>query len=180
MTALIYAVDNACIGVIKALLDAEADVNIQDNDGMTALWHAVIHDYFKVVEQLLILEVDKDSIDKDKMTALSIYAVNNGCFYAVKALLDAGCDKNNIKDKIKSLLMDSVNSNFYNKFDTVKQLLDAGLVDKDSLDNHKMKSLLKDAINYNEHDIVKQLIALGVDKDGIGNDHIQVIKIKKL
>lgn len=69
-TALILATEEEPhISVIKALIDAGADVNHQNNHGKTALWKAADNDDLKAVRALLLAGADVNAKDNYGETA---------------------------------------------------------------------------------------------------------------
>jgi len=52
-TALMLAVSHGRLEMVRMLLDAQADVNAQDDDGSTALMCATEHGYTEIVKLLL-------------------------------------------------------------------------------------------------------------------------------
>ena len=51
-TALMIAVEEKHIELVKLLLDSEANVNLKDNDGKTALMLAIEKNYAEIIELL--------------------------------------------------------------------------------------------------------------------------------
>ncbi|XP_003373344.1 ankyrin repeat-containing domain protein [Trichinella spiralis] len=77
-TALMLAVSQNKLESVKLLLEAGANVNLQDEDGSTALMCAAEHGHKDVVRLLLdVPEIDATMVDQDGSTALSV-AVDNG------------------------------------------------------------------------------------------------------
>lgn len=72
-TALMLAVSHGRLDTVRLLLEAGADVNIQDEDGSTALMCAAEHGHLEIVK-LLLSQADCDVavVDHDGSTALSI------------------------------------------------------------------------------------------------------------
>ncbi|TNM92242.1 hypothetical protein fugu_019254 [Takifugu bimaculatus] len=72
-TALMLAVSHGRMGMVRALLDRGADVNLQDDEGSTALMCASEHGHADIV-RLLLAQADCDAtlMDSDESTALSI------------------------------------------------------------------------------------------------------------
>lgn len=72
-TALMLAVSHGNLDMVQILLDAGADINIQDEDGSTALMCAAEHGKIDIVK-LLLAQTDCDSSvqDVDGSTALKI------------------------------------------------------------------------------------------------------------
>ncbi|XP_072019321.1 uncharacterized protein [Amphiura filiformis] len=72
-TALMLAVSHGKLEMVKQLLEAGADVNIQDEDGSTALMCASEHGHLEIVKLLLAHpHCDATLMDNDGSTAFSI------------------------------------------------------------------------------------------------------------
>uniref|UniRef100_F1KS99 KN motif and ankyrin repeat domain-containing protein 1 n=1 Tax=Ascaris suum TaxID=6253 RepID=F1KS99_ASCSU len=77
-TALMLAVSHGKINTTRLLLQCNADLNIQDEEGSTALMCAAEHGHKEIVKLLLAQpDIDASLSDCDSSTALSI-AVENG------------------------------------------------------------------------------------------------------
>ncbi|MDE0108948.1 MAG: ankyrin repeat domain-containing protein [Bryobacterales bacterium] len=86
----VQALDRRALG---ALLEASADVNAAQVDGMTALHWAVRHDDPAVAELLLEAGADASVANRYGVTPLTIACIN-GSGPVVELLLDAGADPN--------------------------------------------------------------------------------------
>ncbi|KAK3912257.1 KN motif and ankyrin repeat domain-containing protein 1 [Frankliniella fusca] len=72
-TALMLAVSHGRLDTVRLLLEAGADVNIQDEDGSTALMCAAEHGHLDIIKLLLAQpDCDVTVVDHDGSTALSI------------------------------------------------------------------------------------------------------------
>ncbi|GIY11620.1 KN motif and ankyrin repeat domain-containing protein 3 [Caerostris extrusa] len=72
-TALMLAVSHGKKDIVKILLDAGAEVNLQDKDGSTALMCAAEHGHIDIVKILLSHpECDPTIVDNDECNALTI------------------------------------------------------------------------------------------------------------
>ncbi|KAE8743368.1 hypothetical protein FOCC_FOCC011020 [Frankliniella occidentalis] len=72
-TALMLAVSHGRLDTVRLLLEAGADVNIQDEDGSTALMCAAEHGHLDILKVLLAQpDCDVTVVDHDGSTALSI------------------------------------------------------------------------------------------------------------
>lgn len=72
-TALMLAVSHGRLDMVKMLLEAGADINIQDEDGSTALMCAAEHGHIEIVKHFLCQpDCESTIIDVDGSTALKI------------------------------------------------------------------------------------------------------------
>ncbi|CAG9816689.1 unnamed protein product [Phaedon cochleariae] len=72
-TALMLAVSHGRLDMVKLLLEAGADINIQDEDGSTALMCSAEHGHIEIVKHLLCQpDCDSTITDVDGSTALKI------------------------------------------------------------------------------------------------------------
>lgn len=72
-TALMLAVSHGRLDMVKMLLEAGADINIQDDDGSTALMCAAEHGHIEIVKHFLSQpDCDSSITDVDGSTALKI------------------------------------------------------------------------------------------------------------
>ena len=78
---------------VKRLIEAEADVNAQDNNGFTVLMLASANGHIDVAQLLIEEGADVNAQDKIGATAL-IVASRRGQTYIVKLLIEAGADVN--------------------------------------------------------------------------------------
>ena len=58
-TPLMIAAGNNHLDAVTALLNADAEIDVQNNDGETALWNAAFYEWPKVVDVLLANGADK-------------------------------------------------------------------------------------------------------------------------
>lgn len=94
ITALIFAVDNNYISLIKLLIDNGSDINTRDNDRNTALMYAVWNNNIKLVKLLLDNGADIDNKNKLNNTPLT-YAIKHNNTNIVELLLSNGADVDN-------------------------------------------------------------------------------------
>ncbi|VIO93835.1 Uncharacterized protein BM_BM5928 [Brugia malayi] len=103
-TALMLAVSHGKINTTKLLIDCQADLNIQDEEGSTALMCAAEHGHKEIVKLLLLQkDIDASLSDCDSSTALSI-AVENGhrdIGVLIYAHLNHSCKQNQKQQKIE-------------------------------------------------------------------------------
>ena len=102
-TPLIYVSISNQIEIAKLLLNAGADVNIQNNTGSTALIYAAYAKQIEIVKLLLSAGADIDKQDIDGNTALIKAAPNNNR-EIVEILLDYGADE---------FILNNYNKSFY-------------------------------------------------------------------
>ncbi len=92
-TALIWAATKGHTEVVKALIEAGANLNAQDKNGYTALIWATREGRAEVVEALIDAKADLNAQDYEGKTAL-ILAARKGRTEVVKALIEAEADLN--------------------------------------------------------------------------------------
>jgi len=92
-TALSYAVDLRNHGMIRMLLNLNADPNHFDSTGRTALVHAIQLKDHEITKTLLEAGADPNIPDEHGLTALT-HAVHVGWAFLVNLLLEAGADPN--------------------------------------------------------------------------------------
>jgi ankyrin repeat protein len=110
--------------IIKQLIEAGANVNLQDNYGYTALMHAATKSTDNTVKMLINTGADVNLQNKYGYTAL-MYAATKSTENTVKMLIDAGADVNLLDSEGWTALM-CVVSNFNSSKNTAKLLIDAG------------------------------------------------------
>lgn len=69
-TALMLAVSHGRMGMVRALLDRRADVNLQDDEGSTALMCASEHGHADIV-RLLLAQADCDATLMDSVSLVT-------------------------------------------------------------------------------------------------------------
>jgi len=98
-TALLYAARDGLFDLVKMLIDAGADINIENwsgyasSSGSTALINAARGGHLDIVRVLIKAGANIDFMGRDGDTALMI-AARAGNIEVAKALLDAGADVN--------------------------------------------------------------------------------------
>ena len=118
-------IDHASRGNLRAvrdLIDAGADLNLQDKDGVTALMYASDNNHLKIVRILVGAGANINLKTKDKQTAL-MGVCWKGHLEVVKALVDAGADLN-LQDKDGDTALVLASKEGY--LEIVKILIDAG------------------------------------------------------
>jgi ankyrin repeat protein len=101
-TALHYGAEAGSLAVVTKLLDALADVSLQESGGLTALHLAAGNGHKEVVELLCIRECDPRTADKDGWTPLFFAADNNRLEtteYLLDLMMQRGLDPLALTDK---------------------------------------------------------------------------------
>ncbi len=80
------------------LLDAQADPDSRDENGMGLLHHAVIRDQTRFVEELLLKRADPNLADKKGKNALH-YAIEKKNLIAMDILLERGADPDRVDER---------------------------------------------------------------------------------
>ena len=162
--ALYDAVDKEDSLRLKQLLDAGADINDVDEDGLTVLMYAVVDKKKKIIPQLLQAGADVNASVEDGFTIL-MNECKEGHADTVKQLLKTNVDVNVAdKDGLTALMYASDQGNAA----IVKQLLKAG-ANVNVADKNGWTPLMY--ANSKSKGAVKQLLKAGanvnaVDKDG--------------
>ncbi|XP_031575328.1 ankyrin repeat domain-containing protein 50-like [Actinia tenebrosa] len=97
-TALFGAIRKDNESIVRALIEADADVNKTDNDGATALFSAIEYENESIVQALIDAGADVNKTDDDGQTALlcvSLISLDD----SIGLLIDAGADVNLPDDK---------------------------------------------------------------------------------
>jgi len=87
---LVVCMEGNC-DIVHALLEKNADVDAQDNDGATALMLAIINEHLEVIMALLSKNSNLNIRDYEGSTAL-MNACKDGSINCVRLLLDKGAD----------------------------------------------------------------------------------------
>jgi len=91
-TNLIQTVKNKHLAIVEMLIDAGANINSKDNDGLSTLMWAVTVNNFKMVQYLVKeKKLDLNKTDNDGHSAL-IYAINQDNFQISQFLLNNDAD----------------------------------------------------------------------------------------
>lgn len=88
-TALMFAASNNHEEIVRALIDAGADINIKSSHGTTALMQAALEGHLQITKALIEAGADVDDLRR----ALP-YAISNRHIEVVKALIEAGVNVN--------------------------------------------------------------------------------------
>jgi len=92
-TALMSAVFGGNDAIVERLLNADADVHAQSDEGITALMQAAARGHNEMVKRLLKAGADVNAKDKKDMTP-AIRSVLGGHGETASILIDAGADQN--------------------------------------------------------------------------------------
>ena len=187
---LMYATGEGRIDIVKELIAAGADVNYVVNEN-TALIYAVIYQHLDIVKELLNVGAN---VDFNNVTSALNEAATDGYLDIVKELIAARADVNTNDFMDRSALINSMSNNHV---DTVKELISAGadfvmdfkihIVRNNNTAHNLIKmikelgfdinetdtdgySLLYYAVLSNKLDVVKLLIASGVDVNYINSE----------
>ncbi|KAG1650958.1 E3 ubiquitin-protein ligase mib1 [Nymphon striatum] len=143
-TALQAASQNGHIEVIKILLRASSEVEIEDKDGDRAVHHAAFGDEPCVMDSIARAGADLNARNKRRQTALHI-AVNKGHVGVVKTLLDLQCHPSLQDSEGDTPLHDSISK----KRDDMLNLLLDGSADITLTNNNGFNALHHAALRGN-------------------------------
>ena len=120
-TALIYAAGNGQTDCVTELINAGAEVNIEDNNNNIALQYAVHKGDDNCLKELLS-ESEIDHMDNSGFTALSL-ACAKGFTSCANLLLEAGADVNIVTKNDTTALIEAAT---WDHPDCLQLLIDAG------------------------------------------------------
>ena len=131
--SIIEAANKGNIEVVKLLLKENADVNIQDKNGVTALMLASLNGHTHVVELLLKENADVNIKNKQGMTALNLASLK-GHTHVVELLLKKNANVN-IQDKhgVTALMLASLKGHTQIVELLLKENADVNIQKKDRL-----------------------------------------------
>jgi len=142
---------------ITSLIEAGADVNAAQVDGMTALHWAVYHDNTETARRLLQAGADVQAKNRYGVTPLSL-ASTNGNAEIVELLLENGADPNTALPGGETPLMTAARTG---KLDPVKVLLKAGARVNDV--EHNQQTAIMWAAADGHAKVVRELIDAKAD-----------------
>jgi ankyrin repeat protein len=162
--------------IIKRLIDATVDINLQENKGFTALMMAARYSNLNRTENIIKMLIDAGAnIDlqmNDGWTALMMAARNSNTTSTentVKMLIDANADINLQKDdRWTALMLAARYSHTESTENTVKMLIDAGA--DVNLKNSDGWTALMMAARFSTENTVKMLIDAGTNVNLQAND----------
>jgi len=157
-TICIYnkATENDLVKVVKTLINAGAEVDLQENNhGQTALMQAAVRGKTKVLQTLLTAGADIDKQDKDGNTAL-MQAASSRETNTVQFLLTKGADINKKDNKGRTALKKAV-GNCHGK--TAKVLIKALKISN----LYEIEDLISEVIKNNDFQSLIGLIEAIID-----------------
>lgn len=162
-TALILAAANGRLEVVRALLDANADVNAKNHFSSSALELASRQGHSEVVRALLAAKADLNS------NPCILYSASaSGNVDVMKLLLDAGADKDGKNCGVGNpLLIYAIEEGSAN---VVRALLEAG-TDKEVRDGDGYTPLIA-AIRHSRVEVVSLLLEAGANKDAVDQHRV--------
>ncbi|XP_059168432.1 serine/threonine-protein phosphatase 6 regulatory ankyrin repeat subunit B-like [Physella acuta] len=185
-TPLYKACVNECLEIVNLLVDAKANVNIQDSYGDTPLYISVMNGNIDIVNCLLkaganvnlesnyrvspqycSISFKNRNIEKKQRRSSPLFqACNKGFFEITKALIDAGADKNFKNDNGETALCRSI---IKRQFHIVKVLIEQG-----ADVNHHVDRTAETALLYSARgcpsEIVKLLFQKGADVNWVNTE----------
>jgi len=158
-TALMIAAWNGNAEIVQMLVDAGAQLNVQNNYGRTALFLAAHNGKVEIVK-LLIAAGAEIAEKEDAQTALMIVAYN-GNAEIIKLLIAAGAQLDVKDSKGRTALMHAVDQG---RAEVVQLLIDAGA--QINVKNNESDTALTLAVkNYVPAKVIQSLIAAGAKLD---------------
>eukprot|EP00439_Symbiodinium_sp_Y106_P022261 s449_g2.t1 len=153
------------VDVLRLLLEAEADINLFDNDGFTALTGASAQGEIEVLRLLLEAGADMDVASHEGVTALML-ASQGGHVEVVRLLLDAGAEKNSASNDGFTALMRASQSGHA---EVLRILLAAG-AHKNSADNDGVTALMGASLQ-GDTEVLRLLLEAGAEKNLASSSH---------
>ncbi|XP_059139389.1 serine/threonine-protein phosphatase 6 regulatory ankyrin repeat subunit A-like [Physella acuta] len=185
-TPLYKACVDECLEIVNLLVDAKANVNIQDSYGDTPLYISVMNGNIDIVNRLLkaganvnlesnyrvspqycSISFKNRNIEKKQGRSSPLFqACNKGFFEITKALIDAGADLNFKNDEGETALCRSI---IKRHFHIVKVLIEQG-----ADVNHHVDRTAETALLYSARgcpsEIVKLLFQKGADVNWVNTE----------
>lgn len=154
-TALHWAVWKDERFIVQLLIRAGANINAKSENGDTPLHTAASRGHVVLFGQLVALGVNINQQNKAGHTALHIAAAN-GHDTLVKYLLDTKADASTLDGQGRHVLHHAINNQGNGRDETVRLLLEHGVINQDT-DSNNMTPLHL-AAQLNQHDVVSLLL----------------------
>lgn len=156
-TALMYAAKNGHLHIIKALIDAKADLHVTDKIGCTALTWATLYCHPEIINVLTAAGANPNSKAEcsDLMRAVMI-----GHVETVNALIAAGAKPDVVSRYGLTPLMLAA---FRGHEKTAKALIQASPHNTLNMTDENGNSALSTALSYKHFEVAKLLIEAGAD-----------------
>ena len=165
-----WAYRKGCSSVVKALIEAGADINGQDEDGTTPLMEAACGYDDQMVHELIRAGASVTAKNNKQQTALFHLAISSRSGWAhstvVKALIEAGADINGQDEDGTTPLMQAAYKGHYY---VVLELIRAG-ASVTAMNKQQKQRALHIACKEGHSSVVKALIEAGADINGQDED----------
>uniref|UniRef100_A0A0B7ARK9 Uncharacterized protein n=1 Tax=Arion vulgaris TaxID=1028688 RepID=A0A0B7ARK9_9EUPU len=149
-----------CLSLVQLLIDAGADVNIADSEGMTSLMGFVLSKHFAVAKLLIRSGADTNRATKNGVTALLLACRLKHSLELIEILLNAGTDVNLATSPEGSTPLMAA---CYGGTDNVEALIRAGA--SVNAVNYKGETALKCAVFATYPSVIETLIKAGIRID---------------
>ena len=158
--------------VVKALIEAGADVNGQDEDGATPLMYASEECPDQVVCELIRAGAIVTAKDNCQLTALH-YAMWRGRSSVIRTLVEAGAEINSQDEDGTTPIMEAANRG-HNQ--AVHELISAG-ASVTAMNRQQKQRALRYASREGDSSVVRTLIEAGTDVNGQDEDGIALLMV---
>ncbi|CDK30270.1 ankyrin repeat domain-containing protein [Candidatus Babela massiliensis] len=159
-TALMKAIFRDNKKVVKLLIDAKCNLNVQSKDGRTALMWAIYENSEDIVSFILDKNVDVNVQDEDGRTALT-YAIRSNNEGIIRLILSKKPSFDVLDKEGKTILMHSVD---YSNYAVVKLIVELDSKSINVQDKYGNTALIL-ALKGNKIDIANLLISQGANID---------------
>lgn len=157
-TPIIVALNNGHIKTAKILIEAGVDINKLGDCGRTPLVNAILDDRIELVKLLLELGADVNVYSRAKHSPLMLSLINKNSTIA-RMIIEAGANLNTVTDYGFTPLHYAIRMN---DIEMVKFMVEKGALVNNNL-NKWGNSLIKEAVNKENLDMVSYLINIGLD-----------------